>query len=60
MSVFVIIHTKVDDIENHHREIAPKIMEAVKRHGGRRIAGPRRALSSPRGRTAERRPRGHP
>ena len=21
MSVFVIIHTKVDDIENHHREI---------------------------------------
>ena len=38
MSVFVIIHTKVDDIENHHREIVPKIMEAVKRHGGRRIA----------------------
>ena len=38
MSVFVIIHTKVDDIENHHREIVPKIMEAVRRHGGRRIA----------------------
>jgi hypothetical protein len=29
MSVFVIIHTKVDDTETHHREIVPKIMEAV-------------------------------
>jgi uncharacterized protein (DUF1330 family) len=38
MSVFVIIHTKVDDTETHHREIVPKIMEAVKRTGGRRIA----------------------
>ena len=38
MSVFVIIHTKVDDTETHHREIVPKIMEAVRRHGGRRIA----------------------
>ena len=38
MSVFVIIHTKIDDTETHHREIVPKIMEAVKRHGGRRIA----------------------
>ena len=38
MSVFVIIHTKIDDTETHHREIVPKIMEAVERHGGRRIA----------------------
>jgi uncharacterized protein (DUF1330 family) len=38
MSVFVIIHTRVDDTETHAREIVPKIMEAVKRHGGRRIA----------------------
>jgi uncharacterized protein (DUF1330 family) len=38
MRVFVIIHTKVDDTETHAREIVPKIMEAVKRHGGRRIA----------------------
>ena len=37
MSVFAIIHTKVDDIETHHREMVPKIMEAVERHGGRRI-----------------------
>ena len=38
MSVFAIIHTKVDDIETHHRQMVPKIMEAVERHGGRRIA----------------------
>ena len=38
MSVFVIIHTKVDDTETHHREIVPKFMEAVRRHGGRRSA----------------------
>ena len=38
MSVFAIIHTRVDDIETHHREMVPKIMEAVERHGGRRIA----------------------
>ena len=38
MTVYVIIHTTVDDIETHHREIVPKIMEAVERHGGRRIA----------------------
>jgi uncharacterized protein (DUF1330 family) len=38
MTVYVIIHTKVDDTENHHREIVPKIMEAVERYGGRRIA----------------------
>ena len=38
MSVFVIIHTKVDDTETHHRMIVPKIMEAVERHGGRRTA----------------------
>ena len=33
MSVFVATNT-----ETHAREIVPKIMEAVKRHGGRRIA----------------------
>jgi hypothetical protein len=38
VSVFVIILTKVDDTETHHREIVPKIMDAVERHGGRRIA----------------------
>jgi hypothetical protein len=27
----VIIHTKVDDTETHHRQIVPKIMEAVER-----------------------------
>ena len=38
MTVYVIIHTTVDDIENHHREIVPKIMRTVVRHGGKRIA----------------------
>jgi uncharacterized protein (DUF1330 family) len=38
MTVYVIIHTTVDDTETHHREIVPKIMRAVERHGGRRIA----------------------
>src|SRR5262249_6141668 len=38
MTVYVIIHTTVIDTETHHREIVPKIMEAVARHGGRRIA----------------------
>jgi hypothetical protein len=38
MTVYVIIHTTVDDTETHHREIVPKIMEAVRRHGGKRIA----------------------
>ena len=38
MTVYVIIHTTVDDTETHHREIVPKIMTAVKRHGGKRIA----------------------
>jgi uncharacterized protein (DUF1330 family) len=38
MTVYVIIHTTVDDTETHHREIVPKIMEAVGRHGGKRIA----------------------
>ena len=36
MTVYVIIHTTVDDTETHHREIVPKI--AVERHGGKRIA----------------------
>ena len=38
MTVYVIIHTTVDDTETHHREIVPKLMRAVKRHGGKRIA----------------------
>ena len=38
MTVYVIIHTTVDDTETHHREIVPKIMRAVERHGGKRIA----------------------
>src|ERR1700729_4194230 len=38
MTVYVIIQTTVDDTETHHREIVPKIMGAVERHGGRRIA----------------------
>ena len=38
MTVYVIIHTTVDDAETHHREIVPKIMRAVERHGGKRIA----------------------
>src|SRR5215468_3610861 len=38
MTVYVIIHTTVDDTETHHREIVPKIMRAVDRHGGKRIA----------------------
>jgi len=38
MTVYVIIQTTVDDTETHHREIVPKIMSAVKRHGGKRIA----------------------
>ena len=32
MTVYVIIHTTVDDTETHHREIVPKIMRAVARH----------------------------
>ena len=31
-------HTTVIDTETHHREIVPKIMETVVRHGGKRIA----------------------
>src|ERR1700746_102733 len=38
MTVYVIIHTTVDDTENHHREIVPKIMRMVQRHGAQRIA----------------------
>jgi uncharacterized protein (DUF1330 family) len=38
MTVYVIIHTTVDDTETHHREIVPKIMRVVARHGGKRIA----------------------
>ena len=38
MTVYVITHTTVDDTENHHREIVPKIMGMVQRHGGKRIA----------------------
>jgi uncharacterized protein (DUF1330 family) len=38
MTVYAIIHTTVDDTETHHPEIVPKFMEAVGRHGGRRIA----------------------
>ena len=38
MTVYVIIQTTVDDTETHHREIVPKLMRAVKRHGGKRIA----------------------
>ena len=38
MTVYVIIHTTVDDEETHHREIVPKIMRMVQRHGGKRIA----------------------
>jgi uncharacterized protein (DUF1330 family) len=38
MTVYVIIQTTVDDTETHHREIVPKIMRAVERHGGKRIA----------------------
>ncbi len=38
MTVYVIIHTTVDDTETHHREIVPKIMRAVERHGGKRMA----------------------
>ena len=38
MTVYVIIHTTVNDTETHHREIVPKIMRAVQRHGGKRIA----------------------
>ena len=29
MTVYVIIHTTVDDTETHHREIVPKIMRAA-------------------------------
>jgi hypothetical protein len=36
MTVYVIIHTTVDDTETHHREIVPKIMRAVERHGGKK------------------------
>jgi hypothetical protein len=35
MTVYVTIHTTVEDTETHHREIVPKIMEAVGRHGGK-------------------------
>ena len=38
MTVYVIIHTTIHDEETHHREIVPKIMRMVKRHGGKRIA----------------------
>ena len=38
MTVYAIIHTTVDDTETHHRQMVPKIMEAVERHSGRRIA----------------------
>jgi uncharacterized protein (DUF1330 family) len=38
MTVYVIIHTTVNDTETHHREIVPKIMSMVARHGGKRIA----------------------
>jgi uncharacterized protein (DUF1330 family) len=38
MTVYVIIHTTVDDTETHHREIVPKIMRTVVRHDGKRIA----------------------
>jgi uncharacterized protein (DUF1330 family) len=38
MTVYAIIHTTVDDTETHHRQMVSKIMEAVERHGGRRIA----------------------
>ena len=38
MTVYAIIHTTVDDTETHHRQMVPKIMEAVERHGGRRVA----------------------
>jgi uncharacterized protein (DUF1330 family) len=38
MTVYVIIHTTVDDTETHHRKIVPKIMRMVERHGGKRIA----------------------
>ena len=38
MTVYVIIHTTVDDTETHHREIVPKIMRMGERHGGKRIA----------------------
>jgi hypothetical protein len=34
----VIIQTTVDDTETHHGEIVTKIMRAVHRHGGKRIA----------------------
>jgi uncharacterized protein (DUF1330 family) len=33
MTIYVIIHTTVDDTETHHREIVPKIMRTVERHG---------------------------
>ena len=38
MTVYVIVHTTVDDTEIHRREIVPKIMRMVARHGGKRIA----------------------
>jgi uncharacterized protein (DUF1330 family) len=38
MTVYVIILTTVEDTETHHREIVPKIMRTVVRHGGKRIA----------------------
>src|SRR5579859_855079 len=38
MTVYVIIQTTVEDTESHHREIVPKIMRMVTRHGGKRIA----------------------
>src|SRR5246127_502157 len=38
MTVYVIIHATVDDTENHDREVVPKIMRMVQRHGGKRIA----------------------
>ena len=38
MTAYVIIHATVDDTETHHREIVPKIMRMVERHGGKRIA----------------------
>jgi hypothetical protein len=48
MTAYVIIHATVDDTETHHREIVPKIMRAVERHGGKRIAlGRRRAAQGP-------------
>ena len=55
MTVYVIILTTVDDTETHHREIVPKIMRAMERHGGKaHRPGPRRAAQGPRRRAAQR------